>query len=253
YDSNHQKEWGTYLSGDNQHTYVNHSWLYNNTLYFSGASGATLGLTTPNAALPNPLLTNDAVLDYFIGAMDMDGNLLWLTYTHQKHVSPIIDSNGNIYGATHLKINVFNNQGEFVEDYDRPADVEKMYISPDDKIYFLGQTSLSEGIATAGAFKTTKTADTEAFVLCYDLNFNKLWGTYLGQIETDNYYYYDNPTRTLEHITFDENNHITVGFPTTTSGMAEETAHQTGIAGESDFFIINLDDTGNRVWSTYFG
>src|SRR5690606_828400 len=66
-------------------------------------------------------------------------------------------------------------------------------------------------------------------------------------------YYYDNPTRTLEHITFDENNHITVGFPTTTSGMAEETAHQTGIAGESDFFIINLDDTGNRVWSTYFG
>ncbi|WP_277633396.1 SBBP repeat-containing protein, partial [Avrilella dinanensis] len=253
YDSNHQKEWGTYLSGDNQHTYVNHSWLYNNTLYFSGASGATSGLTTPNAALPNPLLTNDAVLDYFIGAMDMDGNLLWLTYTHQKHVSPIIDSNGNIYGATHLKINVFNNQGEFVEDYDRPADVEKMYISPDDKIYFLGETSLSEGIATAGAFKTTKTANTEAFVLCYDLNFNKLWGTYLGQIETDDYYYYENPTRTLEHITFDENNHITVGFPTTTSGMAEETAHQTGIAGESDFFIINLDDTGNRVWSTYFG
>ena len=251
YDGSHQKEWGTYLSGDNQHTYVNHSWVYNNTLYFSGASGATSGLTTPNAPLPTPLLNNN-VLDFFIGAMDMDGNLLWLTYTHQKHVSPIIDSNGNIYGF-HLKINVFNNQGEFVEDYDRPADVEKMYISPDDKIYFLGETSLSEGIATAGAFKTTKTADTEAFVLCYDLNFNKLWGTYLGQIETDDYYYYENPTRTLEHITFDENNHITVGFPTTTSGMAEETAHQTDIAGESDFFIINLDDTGNRVWSTYFG
>ena len=35
--------------------------------------------------------------------------------------------------------------------------------------------------------------------------------------------------------------------------MAEETAHQTDIAGESDFFIINLDNTGNRVWSTYFG
>src|SRR5690606_13513081 len=66
-------------------------------------------------------------------------------------------------------------------------------------------------------------------------------------------YYYDNPTRTLEHITFDENNHITVGFPTTTSGMAEETAHQTGIAGESDFFIISLDENGNRNWSTYFG
>lgn len=253
YDSNHQKEWGTYLSGDNQHTFINHSWVYNNTLYFSGYSAATSGLTTPNAPLPTPLLNNN-VLDIFIGAMDMDGYLLWLTYTHQKHVTPIIDSNGNIYGFTaHPKINVFNNQGVFMVDYDRPADVEKMYISPDDKIYFLGETSLSEGIATAGAFKTTKTADTEAFVLCYDLNFNKLWGTYLGQIETDNYYYYENPTRTLEHITFDENNHITVGFPTTTSGMAEETAHQTGIAGESDFFIINLDDTGNRVWSTYFG
>src|SRR5690554_2799973 len=252
YDSNHQKEWGTYLSGDNQHTYINHSWVYNNTLYFSGASGATSGLTTPNAPLPTPLLNNNTVLDFFIGAMDMDGNLLWLTYTHQKHVTPIIDSNGNIYGF-HLKINVFNNQGEFVEDYDRPADVEKMYISPDDKIYFLGETSLSEGIATAGAFKTTKTADTEAFVLCYDLNFNKLWGTYLGQVETDDYYYYQNPTRTLEHVTFDENNHITVGFPTTTSSMAEDTAHQADIAGESDFFIINLDNTGNRNWSTYFG
>src|SRR5690606_1203540 len=89
YDSNHQKEWGTYLSGDNQHTYVNNSWVYNNTLYFSGASGATSGLTTPNAPLPTPLLNNN-VLDFFIGAMDMDGNLLWLTYTHQKHVSPII-------------------------------------------------------------------------------------------------------------------------------------------------------------------
>src|SRR5690606_18020824 len=152
---------------------------------------------------------------------------------------PIIDSNGNIYGF-HLKINVFNNQGEFVEDYDRPADVEKMYISPDDKIYFLGETSLSEGIATPGTFKTTKTADVEAFVLCYDLNFNKLWGTYLGQIETDDYYY-ENPTRTLENIIFDENNHITVGFSTTTDNMAEETAYQTNIAGESDFFIINLD------------
>lgn len=252
YDGSHQKEWGTYLSGDNQHTYVNNSWIYNNRLYFSGASGATSGLTTPNAPLSTPLLLNNNVLDFFIGAMDMDGNLLWLTYTHQKHVTPIIDSNGNIYGF-HLKINVFNNQGVFMVDYDRPADVEKMYISPDDKIYFLGETSLSEGIATAGAFKTTKTADTEAFVLCYDLDFNKLWGTYLGQIETDDYYYYENPTRTLEHITFDENNHITVGFPTTTSGMAEETAHQTDIAGESDFFIINLDDTGNRNWSTYFG
>ncbi len=254
YDSNHQKEWGTYLSGDNQHTFINHSWVYNNRLYFSGASGATSGLTTPNAPLPTPLLLNNNVLDFFIGAMDMDGNLLWLTYTHQKHVAPIIDSNGNIYGFTgHPKINVFNNQGVFMVDYDRPTDVEKMYISPDDKIYFLGQTSLSEGIATAGAYKTTKTADTEAFVLCYDLNFNKLWGTYLGQVETDDYYYYENPTRNLTNITFDENNRITVGFPTTTSGMAEETAHQTDIAGESDFFIINLDNTGNRVWSTYFG
>lgn len=253
YNNNHQKEWGTYLSGDNQHTHIQHNWVYNNTLYFSGYSAATSGLATPNAPLPTPLLNNN-VLDIFIGAMDMDGNLLWLTYTHQKHVTPIIDSNGNIYGFTaHPKINVFNNQGEFVEDYDRPADVEKMYISPDDKIYFLGQTSLSEGIATAGAFKTTKTADTEAFVLCYDLDFNKLWGSYLGQVETDDYYYYENPTRTLEHITFDENNHITVGFPTTTSGMAEETAHQTNIAGESDFFIISLDENGNRNWSTYFG
>ena len=254
YNGNHQKEWGTYLSGDNQHTFINNSWVYNNTLYFSGTSGATSGLTTPNAPLPIPLLLNGNVLDYFIGAMDMDANLLWLTYTHQKHVAPIIDSNGNIYGfSAHPKINVFNNQGLFMVDYDRPADVQKMYISPDDKIYFLGETSLNEGIATAGVFKATKTADKEAFVLCYDLNFNKLWGTYLGQIETDNYYYYENPTRTLEHITFDENNHITVGFPTTTLGMAEETAHQTDIAGTSDFFIISMDENGNRNWSTYFG
>lgn len=246
------KAWGTYLNGNQGMTQITAKKLVNNILYFSGRTSAITGLTTSNASLPTPLLDSFGY-DSFLGAITDQGTLLWLTYTHQKigiGSNLQIDALGNIYlrNALNKNINKFNNQGVWLSELTIPIDVYlsnlNFYVSNDNKIYIFGSTNQSENIGTLGSFRPSKIAENENFVVCYDSNFNKLWGTYLGEGES---------SFLLTTAAFDANNNFTVGFTTSTPNLAQIDSFQSTINGSNDFVIMNLNTLGQLNWSTYFG
>jgi len=70
------------------------------------------------------------------------------------------------------------------------------------------------------------------------------WGTYYGGTSTD----------TAPGVVFDNGGHlIVVGSTSSSAGMTTSGAFDTVLGGTIDGFISQWDQTGGRVWSTYYG
>jgi uncharacterized protein (TIGR02145 family) len=100
------------------------------------------------------------------------------------------------------------------------------------------------GIATTGAFQTTRGGGSDAFFVKFDGNGQRLWGTYFGGEEGDYIY----------AISTDQTGNIFVaGLTGSTIGISSPGAFQTVKHGGIDSFIAKFDPSGSRLWGTYYG
>ena len=114
-------------------------------------------------------------------------------------------------------------------------------------VFLCGTTSDSSNIATVGSFMPTINLFSDAFIVKFDLNGKRLWGTYYGGNNGDafdsvNYY---NAELILSGTTRSTNN-------ISTPGAFKEDKTPGGFA-VSDVFITKFNTNGIRIWGTYYG
>lgn len=114
-------------------------------------------------------------------------------------------------------------------------------------VFLSGSTDDSSNIATSGSFMPNKDLFYDAFVVKFDLNGNRIWGTYYGGNNNDSFNsvsFYNNEI-ILSGTTRSSNNISTVG-------SFKENLTPGGFS-VSDVFLTKLDSNGFRLWGTYYG
>ena len=118
-------------------------------------------------------------------------------------------------------------------------------INPKGDILMTGWTSSTNGIATPGAYKTTKTTLWDAFIARFDSSGNRKWGTYFG---IDGVWDYGTA------ITSDQIcNFYVTGWTNSFSGLATPGTHQFTSCDADDAFVVKFDSNNTIKWSTYYG
>jgi uncharacterized protein (DUF2147 family) len=111
-------------------------------------------------------------------------------------------------------------------------------------VYVVGTTTSSTNIASSGAFQTSYTSNTDAFVVKFNNAGTRQWGTYYGGSGTDN----------GNSITINRAGKILFcGETSSTSGIATTGVHQISIGGAMDAFVVQFSPNGTRDWGTYYG
>ena len=209
--------WGTYYGGPQV------DWAY--CVSRDAAGNAVFGGGTDSysniATAGQHQVVINGYSDAMLGKFSSSGDLLWATY----------------YGG---------------------SDAETIYgIACDNNsnIIAYGITFSNDGIATPGAFKTTRTAYagcTNAFIAKFDPNGLLTWATYFGGEWSEQ----------ATAIAVDHNNDIVItGGTSSMTGIATPGAFQATYDGGSneqsldkeDIFLAKFSSSGARIWSTYYG
>jgi hypothetical protein len=125
-------------------------------------------------------------------------------------------------------------------------------IDHEGNIYVTGFSQSDTGIATAGTWKQFRTPGIDstgyntldAYVIKFDTNGQRLWGTYFG----------DTLSETSRGIAVNSHNDIFIAGATYSSyGIAYGNAYQTTLGGVSDAYFAKFNSGGELVYSSYFG
>ena len=113
------------------------------------------------------------------------------------------------------------------------------------QVYLSGITGSSSGIASIGAYLTTYGGAFDGFLVKFDENGSRVWGTYFGGVGLDQSY----------GLVADQLGHIFMtGSTGSSSGIATANAYQNLYGGGSaDAFLAKFDLMGNLLYSTYLG
>ena len=204
---NGQVKWATYYGGtlnDNAYGLCSDN---NCNLYVTGNTFSTSGLSTMGAYQ----FASGGGSDTYMAKFDTLGRL---TY-------------GTFYGGS-------------ASDYG-----SEMTMDNEGKLIIVGYTSSTSNIATNGAFQTLKNGTGyDGFILKLDTAGGIIWGSYYGDIGTENLY----------NVTVDPSNNIYFcGGTTSAANMATSGSYQSSIWGSGDAFFGCFDKNGARQWCSYFG
>lgn len=214
FNTNGVREWGTYYGGFMMDHDPKLAIDGDNNIYLAGTSSSSNDIITANA--------HQTALgggqDGFLAKFNDKGQRLWATYcggeTYNEEIEAITtDRNGNVYIG--------------------------------------GFTTSETNISTPGVHQEVfhihnSATITDAFVMKYDGNGNKLWGTYYGGVDYDY----------LEALACDKNGNVYIGGRTlsadkiATAGTYQEDHNNNS---DHDGYIAKLSPDGRRVWGSYFG
>ena len=111
-------------------------------------------------------------------------------------------------------------------------------------IIMAGGTTSVYNIATSGAYQTTLSGNSDAFLVKFSPDGQRLWGTYYGGSNGDYGY---------SCAVDKDNNIIFAGYSNSPSNIASPGAYQTILHGLQDGMLAKFTPGGQRVWSTYYG
>jgi gliding motility-associated-like protein len=130
---------------------------------------------------------------------------------------------------------------------------------PNDNLFFCGGSYSSNTgnlIATNGAFQTVFGGNTDAFLAKFDINGNRIWSTYYGSAGYDyaeGCVYDKSGFVYIVGTTSSSLNISTSGCQQPTYGGGVDPLTMGGFKQIGDALIVKFDDSGNRIWSTYYG
>lgn len=143
---------------------------------------------------------------------------LWGTY---------YGSGGNTYEGTHISVDSFNN------------------------VYYNGSTGSPNNIATSGTHQSYISGILDGFIIKFDTNGNRIWGTYYGGSDRDSVYTTDimNNYIIITGSTWSSDNIATNG----TYSTQYNPGNGVTTSSRGDCFVAKLNLDGIRIWGTYFG
>jgi hypothetical protein len=159
---------------------------------------------------------NGGATDAFLAKFSPSGNLVWSTF----------------YGGT-SPAGIVNSDYAYAVKCDDSGNV-----------YMAGQTNSTDNIATAGSYQPVLSGLADAYVVKFDSTGARQWGTYLGGTGFDQ----------ARALNLDSSGNIYVaGGTQSPNGIASTGSAQTTLGGNSDGFLIKLNNEGAYQWGTYFG
>ncbi|MEQ8325063.1 MAG: T9SS type A sorting domain-containing protein [Vicingaceae bacterium] len=199
--------WGTYYGGSGLDEAVNCAIDSSSNVYVVGTTSSVDSIASMNGYKST---FGSSSLNAFLVKFNPSGARLWATYyggnSFNKGRSCAIDKNSNIYMA--------------------------------------GSTVSSTGIATTGSHQTTKGGMEDAFLVKFNSNGIRQWGTYYGGTGTD-------VANSCETDEFDDV--YIAGRTKSTSKIITNPIHQALNAGNGDAFLAKFNSNGVRQWGTYYG
>jgi hypothetical protein len=213
FDATGMRLWGTYYGGISDQDGKDCTTDKFGNVYMVGLGGGNNGvdsiLATPGAHQPIP---GGGGEDSYIVKFDQAGVRLWGTY----------------YGGT----------GDDL--------IESCITDSTGNLYIAGSTSSGTGIATSGTHQSVDNGNTDAFLVKFNTNGVRLWGTYYGGNEQEHGY----------SCTLNANQEIYLCGSTrtpTSNTIASVGCHQSVYSGNTDGFLAKFTANGIRLWGTYYG
>lgn len=201
--------WGTYYGGNNRESNFVSSYLDGNgDLLVLSNTQSTSNIATVGSHMVN--YAGGGQFDAFLVKFNSSGTLLWGTY----------------YGG------LGNDEGQSI------------CSNKNNEIFITGGTHSTAGFTTAGSFQPSNAGSSDAFIVKFNSNGVRQWGTYYGGAGNER----------GNSIEVDSSGSIYVGGITTSSfGISNGNIHQSNYGGVYDGFLLKLTPNGNRTWCTYYG
>lgn len=183
-------------------------------IYVAGQTGGNVGFSEPYFDPSNTWTVIPYQTEAYISKFDFTGNRLWSTY----------------FGGNASEYLLKNTLGQ-----------------TKDNLYLTGSTYSGTGITSEGTYLPSIDNFTESsFLVQFDKDGTYQWGTYLGEVP--NYGGGYSSIMTNENV-----KNIYVVGTAKNEGMATPSAYQEVLRGNSDAFVLEFDDTGQRLFGTYYG
>ncbi|MDD2985397.1 T9SS type A sorting domain-containing protein [Flavobacterium sp.] len=171
---------------------------------------------TINAHQINPGSCSDA----FISKFSFDGQRIWSTY----------------YGGT---------SNEWTWSYSGEI------LAINNSIYLGSITSSNNNITTPNSFQPEKDPGTSHFLVKFNDEGERVWGTYVGKQPNASGF---TGFEMTSFLTSDNESNILLSGSTVSSvNIATLGSYQENITSSSDNFVIKFTPEGNRLWGTYYG
>lgn len=209
---------------------------------------------------------------------DSNGTLLWKTFLPNEVERILQDDSGNIYVQGSTQLQNIGTTGTFQPNYTVVIDPNTNQPKPNTFIAKLSSTGqllwatyfdinsgvidiayynnhlyiMSNGqhlqMATPGTWQTTPA--NSALTKMDTATGNRAWGTYIGEPSLTSSYA---PTILKVNATGIYFMGIQFFYTGVSSYFATPGAFKASPTGDTDYFLVKMDETGNRVWGTYFG
>jgi gliding motility-associated-like protein len=269
--------WGTYYGRSNNDFALNIARDPTGNILVAGSSGNDNLATT--GAYQTVL---NGYADGLIGKFRSDGSLVWMTYFGGESADEVFDicsdNSGNIFvvGITDSKTGVstpgsfqpspgdpvygrdafiarFDGSGNRIwSTYYGGSDIDYLHGTKVDaagNLFVAGWTFSPNGIASPGAFQTSYASDAnplnqgDGFLARFDNNGNRLWASYYGGSSFDRFY----------DLAIDANSNIYATGVSSSDGLSTAGSFQPARGGNADILLVKFDNSGNRIWATYYG
>lgn len=207
-NSDGTRVWGSYYGGISRDEIWQIKVSNRNNIYIAGRTISPTNISTPSSHQP----IKSGYYDGFIAKFDTNGSRLWATY----------------YGG-------LDNE-----------EVNSIIIDPNENIYASGATFSKEGIASTAAYQTNSINPSntqDAFIVKFNENGIRQWGTYYGGNNSDQIY--DSKFDSSGDIVFLGNTRSSNNISTANS------YRETNV--NNDGFLLKFSPNRSRIWSTYIG
>jgi|GEM_PF-1439390 len=210
FNSTGSRIWSTYYGGYGPDDIWSVACDSSNNIYFVGRTTSDTGIAT-SGSNQSSIGGNGSLQDGFLVKLNSNGLRQWGTYIGGSGADQSIACT----------------------------------IDLDQNIYVTGYSFSNTTIATTGAWQyDISSGGSDVFLIKYNSNGSKIWGTYLGEDGMDKAY----------ACAADDSGYVYIsGMAGCYTVMGYNSSHQSSNAGGYDAFLSKFDSSGTLKWSTYYG
>jgi len=279
FSTNGFRLWSTYYGGENNDVAWAIATDISGNVYITGRTQSLNGISTKGSYQPN---FSGGLWDAFVAKFSSIGSKIWSTYYGMKGQGPngsggqndgygiTSDVSGNviIVGTSDSKTG-FGSSGTyqlhsgggfdaFIAKFSGNGNriwgtyfggnstelATGIIENTNNDIFIIGSTVSNSGISSSGAYQKSLNGVEDAFLAKFSSSGNLIWSTYFG----------GSGEEWAHSIVIDNLGNLNiVGETRSSSGIASIGAYQTSLRGFEDAFIAKFTNSGNLIWSTYFG
>lgn len=270
--------WATYYGGNKNEGEAYVATDISGNVFLSGYTQSSTGIATAGAHQTS--IGSPDVYDAYLAKFNGSGVRQWGTYfggaSSERAYKVSTDKMGNVYitgqtnspsaiatSGTHQNtyagsvgststdgyVAKFNNNGirQWSTYYGGSASDIAYAAAVDDSlnVYLVGATFSTDKIASPAAYQTSWAGGVyDAFIAKLDKNGVRIWGTYYGFIGED--FAYDVKVRGMKDV-------FISGYTSSNFNIASDSAFQKTLGGDYDAMLLHFNDSGKRVYATYYG